>query len=608
MGSLPLLVLLLLILAFAWIGTHRRKPGTRRQVATTTRRAPVGTEPGDVTRYLCTAAYVDERFADRVADEVLADELGAIAPSVGVDLTAVVRHCLKAKELRYGRDLKLVGSFAAVVIFGPAWLAFAALLSFAGRAETLGTGGIPGSPRGRNQKTGTTAVARVAISLIVLVLLAFMVGVTLSSLPLPGLVRWLFGAYLGGVPAVLALIGAMAFGYLTVKNYEFEIDQLLRTTMSREAFTGQAPPAAPAQQPSWITERLTMIGEAQAGNVTVYSGYTPFVGYANAVSSWSLTVPLLPARDAGMPRGEPEAFTTVEVVDYLRERLRTIGDNLPEPDGEHGIFAALSIEDRVFVSGTTVGDDNRFTPETRVPPSSRLADLIPAPKLSQNALTDIMRHPTGTARHYLGVHVPLWGGDVVPSVFLHFSVTDRTLHLNCSNHILGPVAEIYHLADVLPEELTPERRQSLLLAALPRTFHAVIRAPFAVLHHLQYETRHTKRIDHDLAAIEQDPLFDHGARVSIREMALSSHYHNYFQVLDARRIVSAVERHTFAALRDFLDTRGFDITDFQSQQSTILNNGIIQQGGVSVVGNQAVGTNSSATQNVNQPTGNSASA
>jgi hypothetical protein len=102
----------------------------------------------------------------------------------------------------------------------------------------------------------------------------------------------------------------------------------------------------------------------------------------------------------------------------------------------------------------------------------------------------------------------------------------------------------------------------------------------------------------ELTAMEQDPMFDFGARLSVREMALSPAYRNYFQVVDAERILSMVERHTLAAIREFLDSHGLDTTDFRGQQQTILNHGLIQQGGMSIVGNQAVGTGASATQNV----------
>lgn len=107
----------------------------------------------------------------------------------------------------------------------------------------------------------------------------------------------------------------------------------------------------------------------------------------------------------------------------------------------------------------------------------------------------------------------------------------------------------------------------------------------------------------ELKALEQDPVYDFGARLSVRELAVSPNYQNYFQVVDAARITSLVERHTLAAIREFLDTRGYDITDFRAQQQTILNQGLIQQGGMSIIGNQAIGKGATATQNVPQQPG-----
>ncbi|MYQ67696.1 MULTISPECIES: hypothetical protein [unclassified Streptomyces] len=44
-------------------------------------RQPVGRERGDVTRYLCAGAYLDDAFADRVVEEILFDEASAVAPA-----------------------------------------------------------------------------------------------------------------------------------------------------------------------------------------------------------------------------------------------------------------------------------------------------------------------------------------------------------------------------------------------------------------------------------------------------------------------------------------------------------------------------------------------
>ncbi|MER5833994.1 hypothetical protein ABT116_24890 [Streptomyces sp. NPDC002130] len=549
---------------------------------------PVGSTPGDVTRYLCAAAYVDEDFAERVVEDLLADEAGAVAPSPGVDLVTVVRHCLTAQELRHRRDLRLTCAFAVVTVFAPLWLVFVGLLLSA-------TGRVGGRPslatRGRHQPPGGV-LAGAAVTAAVTVLVAVAFGVLLSALPAPGLVSWLLGAYLAGVPAVLLSVAAVAFAYVTVVRHDLDVDRLLRTTMTREAFARQPRPTVPRR--TWMAERLAAIGEAQDGNVTVYSGYTPFIGYSAAASQWSLAVPLLPAGDpvGGMPRrAAPESFTVTELVDHVRALLRATAAR-GTADGAADVAEALGslvVEDRVLASGTSVGDDERFI---------RDSGLAPAARLPADEIGRIMERPTGAVRHCLAVHVPLWGGDVVPSVFLHLSTTGRTLHLHCSNHVLGPVRAEYHVVDRLRGPLSPAARRGLLLDAVAHTRKDFFAAPFRAMRQARFEERHSRRMVDELKALDQDPVYDFGARLSVRELALSPNYHNYFQVVDAMRITSAVERHTLAAVRGFLDARGYDTTDFRAQQQTILNQGLIQQGGTSIIGNQAIGTGATATQNV----------
>lgn len=590
------------------VAAPRTSPARRRKgglgMTTPQVRMPVGSTPGDVTRYLCTAAYVDERFADRVVEEVLADEASAVAPSPDVDLVSVARHCLTAQELRHGRDLRLAGAFAVVAVLAPLWLLYVALL--------LSTTRRPGArlslaTRGHHQP-GSRALVSGAVTAGVVVLLAFYFASLVSSLPVPGFFGWLLGSYLGGVPAVLASIGVVVFAHVTVLDHDRDIDQLLRTTMTRDTFALQPRPTVPRRK--WMAERLAAVRQAQVGNVTVYSGYTPFVGYSETSSKWSLSVPLLPADDrAGLTARptEPEPFTVAELVDHVRARLRAVAERgvtdgaakageETEP-GEEAL-GSLVIEDRVFANGTTIGDDERFIEAER--------SITPTVRLSPEEVEQIMLRPTGTVRHYLAVHVPMWGGDVVPSVFLHFSTAGRTLHLHCDNHVLGPVAADYHAVDRLRGPLGPDGRRGLLLASLARTGGAFFAAPYRALRHARFETRHTRRMVDELKAMEQDPVFDYGARVSIREMALSPDYHNYFQVVDSGRVVSLVERHTLAAIREFLDAHGYDITDFRTQQQTILNQGLIQQGGTSIIGNQAIGAGATATQNIPQQSGASA--
>lgn len=560
-----------------------RRPKERKPTVAEPALGPIGSVPGDVTRYLCAAAYLDERFADLVVDQVLADEAGLIAPSVGVDLVPVAHHCLAARDRRHERDLRLAAVAGIMALVSPLWLALAALFLTAA-ARLAPQAGDGQTWRGRRAQVNTSHLVRIIVGVALLVLIWITVDVTLSSeLPLPGFFQWLFGTYLHGIPAGVVMLAVATLVYRDVARHELAVDQSLRTTMRRESFSAESLPVPSADRPEWIAERLAAVADAQAGNVTVYSGYNPFVGFGGTTSQWSLAVPLLPATDVGSVLSRPTGFTPFtipDLVDHIRHQLRHVLTSQELP--------SLIVEDRVFTNGATLAED-RFTWDTA---------LIPAQLLPPDKVMDIMANPTGTARHYLATHVPLWGGDVVPSVFLHFAVDGQTLHLHCDNHTLGPVAAGYHVVDRMSQDLTPERRTQLFASTvLSRASGAFVNAPRRVLRHFRYETRHAQRMDYQLDAIDQDPAFDFGAWLSIRELALSPNYQNYFQVIDARRIIAAVERHTLATICEFLDARGFDTTDFRNQQQTILNQGVIQQGGLSFVGNQAVGAGSTATQN-----------
>ncbi|MGJ5894255.1 hypothetical protein ACSCBZ_20165 [Streptomyces niveiscabiei] len=538
---------------------------------------PLGRTKGDVTRYLCAAAYTDENFARRVVDEVLADEASSIAPSPDVDLVAVTLHCLHAEKLRHARDLRLSVAFGAVALVAPLWLIPAGLY--------LGIVQRPVQPslstRGRHHPD-SKVLWGAAVSAGIIALVALYFAVLLSSAPLPGFLAWLLGAYGGGVPAALVSFGAVASAYALVVRHETEIDRLLRSTMTRERF-GSAPPPAPPRK-DWITRRIAAIGEAQNGNVTIYSGYAPWMGYAATVSKYPLTVPLLPADDptgTGRPL-ETTPFTVTELIAHVRRRIQATA-------GEEAL-GSLTIEDRVFVNGTTLTDDERFM---------RADTLVPVTRLSPEAVEQIMLRPTGHVRHYLAVHVPLWGGDVVPSVLLHFSTASQTLQLHIDNHVMSPVFASYHAVDRLRGPgLGADARRGVLVNAIGRTGGALLAAPFRARHHAQFDKLHARRMDDELKAMEQDPGYDYGARISVREMALDPQYQNYFQVLDAERVTALIQRHTFAAIREFLDAHGYDTTDFRAQQQTILNQGVIQQGGTSFVGNQAIGPNATALQGI----------
>ncbi|MEV0177525.1 hypothetical protein AB0I00_41310 [Streptomyces sp. NPDC050803] len=598
-------VLLGLVLAVAFGGTGTRAAMSRiRERSSTVALSPPDahgrvlgpTAPDDTTRQLCAAAYTDSAFTRHVVEDVLRDELGAVASSPGVNLVPVVRHSLAARRLHQQRDRTLLAVYCLIVAFGPLWLVFAKLAFKALAAASR----VPQrTVRGREPVAAASAVRWLVATIAGLLLTGVLLGLGLSALPLPGWLSWLFGGYALGIPPLLAVVAGGAWAFWTMAQEERTVDARLREKLRRDTFDAEA---VPEPVEPWAAAGVRSVAEAQHGNVTVYSGFSPFVGQGVRQSQWALSLPLLPAQPGTALPGTAlplAGFDTWDVVQRLRARLKeaaerhavALSDGGPNgqagklPDGAPSL-AGLLVEDRVFVSGNRLSDDRRLLPGLLQAPAARL---------SESVVRDIALDPQGAPRHCLAAHLPLWGGAVVPSQLLHIAVVGRTLHLHCDRHVLTPLRPALRGVDLLPASPTPAHRAGLLLSALRRSGDALFGAPRAVLGDAYREWARPRRLRREQAAAGTDPAFDRGARTSIRERAQSAEYLDHFQRVDAERAFAALDRHALAAVRDFLDEHGVDTADFGTQTQTILNHGVLQTGGVSVVGNQAVGQGAQAT-------------
>jgi hypothetical protein len=610
---------LLIAVVYARAGTPapraRRRTSSRTRersipMGTSTPDAPeavaTGTVPGDVTRYLCAAAYTDPAFVRRVVEDVLGDGLGAIAASPGVDLVPVARHSLTARRLRRRRDRRLTAAWGLIALFGPLWLLFAPLaLRALGGAAAARAKRRP--VRGRELPRTSEAAWRLAGAAAALLAAGAGAALTLSALPLPGVLRWLTGGYLFGIPPLLATLAGAAMALRIVLDEETDVDARMRGALRRDAFDPDGLPRPGAVEP-WAASRIAAVADAQQGNVTCYSGFSPFIGYGRRESQWALALPLLPSGPPGgagaeLPRNVAD-FDAWDIVERLRSRLREAADGLPpsgrppvpgqgsgqirnaQPSGDASRLTGLVVEDRIFVSGRELAQEPSLLPDPQ---------LAPATRLSAGDVRGIALRPDGVARHCLASHVPLWGGEVVPSHFLHVSVVGRTLHLRCEKFVLGPVRRDLHAVDLLPPaDPRTGRGPALALTALRRAGGALWAAPWSCLSDAAAEYRGPRRLRRELRAAHEDPAFDRGARVSIREDAQGPEYFHHFQSGDAQRALHALDRHVLAAVRDFLDEHGVDTADFRTQTQTILNHGVLQTGGVSMVGNQAVGPGAQA--------------
>jgi hypothetical protein len=537
---------------------------------------PTAFSPDDTTRYLCVATRTDERFAERMTKALLNDDLHAAAPSVGFALRPVLLHALDAARQRRVRDWFLLAATVAALIISPLWTVLALLV-------VLPIGGSLARRAGESRRLRDVVFALIVLAIALLFSVSIVSALGTAPEPTrrtpnpePPVAEWLVG-----LPWLALLVGLVMYGLMVWSEWQTRVTLLGGLTRA-EFSTDTAPPLPPGQ--AWLSDRLAAIDAAESGNVTIYDGFTPFIGHGELVSTWSFALPSL-RRDSGADDDSVVPLDIAELVTHVRDRLAGIGQ---EPDELPG----LVLTERAFVSGNALTMHPALLPER---------DETPRQHLPADELARLAARPHGSARHYLCAQVPSWGGEVVASTFLHFSTDGRLLYLQCDRTVLGPLWQQYHDVDRISPLLTAGAIGRLLARAASGVSSAVPRAPVRVVRDLTFRWRWERRRAVERAIARQDLGYNYGARFSVREEATDANYHNYFQKTDAAKHLKLIERHVLAALLDFLDEHDVDTTEFRNRQMTILNQGIIQTGGTSNVGNQAVGSDATATVHVPAP-------
>jgi hypothetical protein len=94
--------------------------------------------------------------------------------------------------------------------------------------------------------------------------------------------------------------------------------------------------------------------------------------------------------------------------------------------------------------------------------------------------------------------------------------------------------------------------------------------------------------------INKDKGFDYGAAASLRSEVSTPFFNHYFQKLDQEVYVKILEKQIIEGINNFLNEHNIDTSDIREQQRTILNAGVIVQGGNVKAGAIAVGSQAQA--------------
>jgi len=324
-----------------------------------------------------------------------------------------------------------------------------------------------------------------------------------------------------------------------------------------------------------LTARQRSAVPPAATNLTVYSGFSPFVGMGLEMGGWSFAIAADKPKD-DFRSTSPLAVSVAELNSAVTDRLAKL--NLPD----------LDQRDHFFMHGADVTEHPFLLPNKYARPVS----VLP-PELQKRCSFGNDPH----VRHYRWIRVSDWAGDVAVSCFLRCYMRGPTLFVEFKRHLLTPLRDtIRKIDDLAPLSFTGIVGEALL---------SVFIAPFAMLGAtLAIIARVQKWWDEiwDISgrerrkAIDRTARWDYGATTTIRQTYASGEYTRYFQWADTDSYQKTLEREILGALVDFLDARGVDTSDLRERSSTILNNGVIVQNGDIKAGSMAVGERAKSVQ------------
>jgi hypothetical protein len=551
-------------------------------------------DQSNATRYLCVGAQIDSGFAARVIREILEQRYRAIAPSYGLDVRPIVIHALNGRSRRKRRDLLLILLAVFNLIANPvittvtalSWLWIRFVYRIARQQRPFW------HPRYALYLATVASVIVVPILALTALLLSMVVGLLRRYVEnIPVIISW--PVELVRLPSPITasfIVLSLGLAWLILCWYRLTTRRVLVDTLRPHAFRSGRLPFLYGYHPR-IRDRFAFLQEAQpCSNVTVYSGYSPFLGSGDEVQTWGFTVDL--SRGARRPDGKvgkPKPFTVTKLHRHVRCRLDALRDPSLPPAERISDFV---IEDRLFVSGGGVQGDRRFLPQQGVPPVARVSPRV---------IHEKMNRPTGSVRHFKCLRVDSWMREIAFSEFLHFAIHGRTLHVEQTVCRLLPIRESYHMVDGLTRSLLPGEKAALAWETLKDLPASLLRAPVELFSYWRSRYRETQQ-DRVLQKMlhEQLPI-DCGARVSVRELGQASDWGDYFQELDWYRQLQVIQSHILNAILDFLETHHIDTSEFRERQSAILNFGVFMPGGSIHDSTIAAGPGASAVAGAGRP-------
>jgi hypothetical protein len=306
--------------------------------------------------------------------------------------------------------------------------------------------------------------------------------------------------------------------------------------------------------------------ESEPVNVITYKGYMPFDFAGETTSRMAFTVDLSRGKDGGQPR------------DVLLGQLYQAVAGSVQQSGDY------TVQDIALVHGEDVCGITEIQPHKLI---------APKPYVGPEVMSQWLGQDDNRIRHYKWIMSESWGQQLIVSYFLRLHVSGRILHAETTQCVMTPPADEWRRID-----RTPPMK---LATAIAWFFGSVLYAPVGVLASAGFGLiRLVESFNLMFAGgrdgiirtqIKQNPNYNYGADPSIRSEMASQAYLHYYQRMDSELHEKALARRILDTTIDFLESRDVDVSTLKESRTTIINSGVLVQGGDVTAQSLAVGDN-----------------
>lgn len=293
------------------------------------------------------------------------------------------------------------------------------------------------------------------------------------------------------------------------------------------------------------------------GNVTIFGGYSPFVGSGFDLESWSFTINTKEAED----KQEPVlAISVSELHERIKERLQSLG------------FDDVKISDELYINGMDVNSVAHLLPDGRL--------SKPVKNLDKKYLISKINSNDKKERHYRVARISMWDGQLILSMHYRFLTIEDNLFCEARFFLLPPLKEKYLAINRITSKPTGIEFGENLVQSVFKGAFSWIAVIFNIIGFIQggfmAERAKNKGWKRE---VECNRLYNYGWESSLREKWSSPSYERYFQKVDKDVALKLLTSEFLSALQNLLKEKNISTDQFSQATTKIVNEGVIISGG-----------------------------